>query len=36
MITGDTRITAVNVGKYLVMVSQEEADLEILRKSEIL
>jgi magnesium-transporting ATPase (P-type) len=36
MITGDARITSVNVGRFLMMVSPEEAQLEILRKSEIL
>jgi Ca2+ transporting ATPase len=36
MITGDTRINAVNVGKQLSMITSEVADGEIDRKSEIL
>lgn len=36
MMTGDTRINAVNVGRQLGMISPELADDEIERKSEII
>jgi magnesium-transporting ATPase (P-type) len=36
MITGDIRLTAINVGKQLGMISNEEAQEEIIRKSEVL
>ena len=36
MITGDIRLTAVNVGKQLGMLTSEDAESEIVRKSEIL
>ncbi len=36
MITGDIRLTAINVGKQLGMISTEDAENEIIRKSEVL
>ena len=36
MITGDSRLTAVNVSNQLVLISDEVASSELKRKSEIL
>ena len=36
MITGDIRLTAINVGKQLNLISSQEAEDEIIRKSEVL